>query len=266
MPFAIIGYSLGITNLGANIDLRILLPVILCMVFARNTAMAFNRYADRFIDAKNPRTKAREIPAGIVKPFAALIFMFVNAIAFIITCLYINILVFYLSPVALFVILIYSLTKKFTSLCHFVLGVGLSLAPIGAYLAVTGAFSILPIYFSIIVLLWTSGFDILYALADKDFDVQEKLHSIPASLGIKKAIFVSRFLHAILAILVITIGLVYFGIFYAIGAAVFIILLALQHIIVKPNDLSRLNTAFFTINGIASIIFAGFVVADLLVI
>ncbi len=264
MPFAMIGYFLGVVYAGAGFSWQTFLLVILCMVFARNAAMGFNRYADRVIDAKNPRTGRREIPSGIIKPGAALAFVIANAIAFIVTCWFLNPLVFYLSPVALLVVLGYSLTKKHTSLCHFVLGIGLSLAPIGAYLAVTGVFAWLPLMFSFIVLLWSGGFDIIYALQDEDFDVQEQLHSIPAWLGVRRALWVSAAVHTIAGALVIVTGIIWhFGIWYAIGGVIFIFLLLYQHLIVKPNDLSRVNAAFFTSNGVASVVFAAFTILDL---
>ena len=266
MPFAMIGYFLGVAYAGVGFSWTTLLMVVLCMVFARNAAMGFNRYADRKIDAKNPRTGKREIPSGIIKPRAALVFVVVNAIAFVVTCRLINPLVFYLSPVALLVVLGYSLTKKYTSFCHFILGIGLSLAPIGAYLAVTGVFAWLPLMFSFVVLLWTGGFDIIYALQDKDFDIQERLYSIPAWIGIRRALKVSAAAHVIAGLLVMAVGFFWdFGIWYATGAAIFLFLLLYQHLIVKPSDLSRVNAAFFTSNGIASVIFAIFTIVDLFV-
>jgi 4-hydroxybenzoate polyprenyltransferase len=264
MPFAFIGYFLAV-NQGYELDWIKLLLIVLCMVFARNAAMAFNRYADREIDIKNPRTALREIPRGIIKPKSALRFVILNAIAFFITTSFINQLTLRLSPVALFIILGYSITKKFTFLCHFILGLGLSLAPIGAYLAVTGKFSWLPLMFSSIVLFWVSGFDIIYALQDEQFDKTENLSSIPAFIGIKQAIIVSTVIHIICAVLILTTGFLgNFEIWYWIGAFLFIALLAYQHMLIKPNDLSKLNQAFFTTNGIASLIFAVFTVTDLL--
>ncbi|MDR1153623.1 MAG: putative 4-hydroxybenzoate polyprenyltransferase [Bacteroidales bacterium] len=263
-PFAMIGYFLGAVYAGAGFSWLTFLPVILCMVFARNAAMGFNRYADRLIDAKNPRTGQREIPSGIIRPEAALAFVMVNAVAFVAACRFLNPTVFYLSPVALLVVLGYSLTKKYTALCHFVLGIGLSLAPVGAYLAVTGTFARLPLMFSLVVLLWSGGFDIIYALQDEDFDVRERLHSIPAWLGIRRALIVSSVVHALAGILVVLIGISWnFGICYATGAAIFLFLLLYQHLIVQPDDLSRVNAAFFTSNGIASAVFATFTVLDL---
>ncbi len=264
MPFAMVGYFLGVVYAGVGFSWQTFLLVILCMVFARNAAMGFNRYADRSIDAKNPRTGRREIPVGVIKPGAALAFVIVNAIALIVTCWFLNPLVFYLSPVALLVVLGYSLTKKYTALCHFVLGIGLSLAPVGAYLAVTGVFAWLPVMFSFVVLLWSGGFDIIYALQDEDFDVREQLHSIPAWLGIRRALGVSAVVHVVAGALVVIIGIFWgFGIWYAIGAVIFLFLLLYQHLIVKSDDLSRVNAAFFTSNGIASVVFATFTILDL---
>ncbi|WP_276501548.1 UbiA-like polyprenyltransferase [Terrimonas pollutisoli] len=246
--------------------LKILILVILCMVFARSAAMAFNRYLDRSFDAKNPRTAIREIPAGILKANSVLLFTLVNCLLFIVCTFFINRLCFYLSPVALAVVLGYSYTKRFTPLCHLVLGLGLSLAPIGAYLAVTGQFSLLPILFSLAVIFWVSGFDIIYALQDEEFDKSQQLYSIPAWLGKAKALRVSELLHVLSAACVIGAGLYGgFGWLYWIGIAVFTGMLIYQHSIVKPNDLRKVNLAFMTANGIASVVFAIFVIADLFI-
>jgi len=227
------------------------------MVFARSAAMAFNRYLDRKYDELNPRTAQREIPAGVISPRNALMFTIINAALFIITTLFINTTVFYLSVIALFVILFYSYTKRITALCHLVLGVGLALSPIGAYLAITGYFKLLPILFSLTVFTWVAGFDIIYALQDEEFDRAHKLHSIPEALGKSKALMVSNILHVLSAIFVIIAGLEgQFHWLYWMGCVVFITLLIYQHLIVKPTDLSRVNMAFANTNGIASISFA----------
>lgn len=240
--------------------------VILCMVFARSAAMAFNRYLDRQYDAKNPRTAVREIPSGIITPKNALIFTIVSCCLFLVACFFINRLCFYLSPVALAVVLGYSYTKRFTPLCHLVLGLGLSLAPIGAYLAVTGVFALLPILFSIAVLFWVSGFDIIYALQDEEFDKSQQLYSIPAWLGKAKALRVSELLHLISAASIVYAGIYgHFGWLYWCGTAVFTGMLIYQHSVVKPTDLKRVNLAFMTANGIASVVFAIFVIADLFI-
>ncbi|HAM08933.1 MAG: 4-hydroxybenzoate octaprenyltransferase [Bacteroidetes bacterium GWE2_41_25] len=264
MPFALIGFSLGISDGDLRFSLKLLLLIILCMVFARNSAMGFNRLVDRKFDEKNPRTKNREIPSGIISPGAATLFIIINAALFIATTYFINRLVFWLSPVALLVILGYSLTKRITALCHLILGLGLSLAPIGAYLSVTGSFNLLPVIYSFIVFTWSGGFDIIYALQDDDFDRSANLYSIPSLIGRKNALIVSSILHSVTFMLVITAGITGGSgyIFWA-GALIFSILLLYQHLIVKYDDLSKVNLAFGTTNGIASIIFALFVIIDL---
>lgn len=265
LPFALIGFFLAIGFYDFPIDWKLLGLVVLCMVFARNAAMAFNRYIDRNIDKENPRTAIREIPAGIVSEKSALIFVILNCALFITTTWFINPLCFYLSPVALAVTLGYSYTKRFTALCHLILGLGLSLAPIGAFIAVTGFFDWLPILFSLTVLFWVSGFDIIYALQDADFDQSKNLHSIPASLGPNGAIRLSNVFHTLTAGFILLAGAYgNFTSFYWIGALIFIGLLIYQHLIIKPNDLSKINLAFFTTNGIASVVYSLFVLTDLL--
>ena len=265
MPFAFIGFFLAVTTTSYRFDWVKLLLMVLCMVFARNSAMAFNRYLDRNIDAKNPRTQKRDIPAGRISPAAALTFTLINCSLFIATTWFINMLCFFLSPVALLVVLGYSATKRFTALCHLVLGLGLSLAPIGAYLVVTGHFALLPVFFSLSVLCWVSGFDIIYALQDEDFDRGENLHSIPAWLGKVNALRLSTVLHILSAAFIIAPVLFIpsdFGWPYYIGIAFFCTMLIYQHRLVKPNDLSRVNFAFMTTNGIASVVFAAFFLLD----
>jgi 4-hydroxybenzoate polyprenyltransferase len=285
MPFAMIGFGLAVRELlllhagnqnystdpsvtySNNKPLWLtFLLVIICMVTARSAAMGFNRFLDRNFDAKNPRTAIREIPAGIISANSALMFVIVNCVAFILATYFINTICFFLSPVALFVILFYSYTKRFTPLCHLVLGLGLSLAPIGAYLAVTGHFSLLPILFSFAVLFWVSGFDIIYALQDVEFDQSQSLYSIPVILGKYNALRVSEALHILSATMVITAGFIgNFGWLYWAGIGVFIGMLFYQHSVVKPNDLRRVNLAFMTANGIASVVFAVFVLADMFI-
>ncbi len=266
MPFALTGFFLGFAETN-EFDPLILLLVVLCMVFARNAAMGFNRWADRDIDADNKRTKVREIPAGVIKARQALIFVIVNCVLFIATTWFINSLCFYLSPVALLVILGYSLTKRFTALCHLVLGLGLSLAPVGAYIAVTGYFNFAPILLGVAVLTWVSGFDIIYALQDEDFDKAHDLHSIPAFLGKNRAMLVSSFLHVLTAATLATFIYLIGGQYLAwVAAGVFICLLVYQHLIVKPNDLSRINLAFFTTNGVASMVFGVLVILEILLV
>lgn len=296
MPFALIGFFLGLVywkflnlklylpNIDANwVSISNDIPgwrfqydwnflfhkfflILLCMIFARSAAMAFNRYLDRKWDALNPRTAIREIPKGIITPKNALVFTIVCSTLFILCTFFINPLCFALSPVALAVVLGYSYTKRFTAFCHLVLGLGLALAPIGAYLAVTGRFQLLPLLFSFAVLFWVSGFDIIYALQDEEFDKQNKLYSIPAWLGKGSALRVSEILHLLSAGCVVLAGkLGHFGWLYWLGVLVFGGMLVYQHSIVKPTDLRRVNLAFMTANGIASVVFAVFVIADLFV-
>lgn len=264
LPFAIIGFFLGVTTTDASFSWIKFVLMLGCMVFARNSAMAFNRYLDRDIDARNPRTQVRDIPSGKVAAKSALVFTILNSLLFVLCSFFINNLCFFLSPVALLVVLGYSYTKRFTALCHLILGLGLSLAPIGAYLVVTGKFAFLPICFSLAVLGWVSGFDIIYALQDDEFDKQNKLHSIPATFGRKNALNISNLLHLFSAICVIvpifiapTLSWPYYaGVFFFCCALIY------QHMLVNPNDLSKVNRAFFTTNGIASVVFAAFFLLD----
>lgn len=264
MPFALIGFVLGTKNVAFEFSFFKLLLVILCMIFARSGAMAFNRFLDKNFDAKNPRTAIREIPAGLVSANSVLIFTIINCCLFIICTYFINQLCFYLSPIALIVVLGYSYTKRFTNLCHLILGLGLSLAPIGSYLAVTGSFNFIPLLFSVCVIFWVAGFDIIYALQDEGFDKENKLFSIPASMGISKALVVSKFLHLMSALALVASGIIgNFGAMYWIGFILFVGMLVYQQSIVKPNDFRKVNFAFIAANGIASVVFSCFVIMDL---
>ena len=264
MPFALIGFFLATKSY--EFEWITIIYVMLCMVFARSAAMAFNRYIDRDIDSTNPRTaKIREIPNGSIKANSALLFVIINSLLFIATTYFINSLCFVLSPIALITILGYSYTKRFTALCHLVLGLGLSLAPIGAYLAVSGEFNVIPLLFSVAILFWVSGFDIIYALQDEEFDKAQELHSIPVLIGKKNALILSTFLHFLtFSALSIAGSFGEFGLYYWIGFCIFSALLVYQHALVKHNDLSKVNLAFFTTNGIASAIFGAFVIFDIL--
>lgn len=269
LPFAFLGFFLAILKENKGISWGLFLLVLLCMVFARSAAMAFNRYLDRDIDLKNPRTQMREIPAGVISPRAALVFVLFNCLLFMATTWFINPLCFWLSPLALLIVLGYSYTKRFTFLCHFVLGLGLSLAPIGAYLAVAGSFALLPLLYSATVLLWVSGFDIIYALQDEDFDKKLSLRSIPVVLGKRNALRLSSMLHlicgglVILAAFLLELSFPAFGWLNGLAASIFITLLYYQHTLVKPNDLRRVNLAFFTTNGVASLLFGAIVILDI---
>ena len=264
MPFAFIGFFLATKNY--DFEWITLLYVVFCMVFARSAAMAFNRYIDRDIDTANPRTaEVREIPNGSIKANSALLFVIINSLLFIATTYLINPLCLALSPIALLVVLGYSYTKRFTALCHLILGLGLALAPIGAYLAISGEFNIIPLFFSAAVLFWVSGFDIIYSLQDEEFDKTHELHSIPVLLGKKNALMLSNILHLLTFSALSIAGLLGdFILYYWIGFSIFSALLVYQHTLVKENDLSKVNLAFFTTNGIASLIFGAFVIADLL--
>lgn len=264
MPFALTGFfwTLHETNL-PEFPYFTLVLILLCMVFARNAAMAFNRYIDREYDAANPRTANREIPAGIIVPKSALIFVALNSVLFCLTTSFINTACLCLSIPALFVVLGYSYTKRFTFLCHFVLGLGLAMAPTGACIALAGTILTVPLCLSALVLLWVGGFDILYALPDDEFDKKHGLHSIPAFLGRRRAMTLSAAVHFLAAAVVVTIPYVSEGgILQIIGSAGFIFLLVYQHIIVGPDNLKRLGAAFGLTNGMASVWYAAFAIAD----
>jgi 4-hydroxybenzoate polyprenyltransferase len=270
LPFALLGFFLAVLDKGTLHWWQLVL-VVLCMVFARSAAMAFNRWQDRDIDGKNPRTAIREIPSGVISSRSALGFIFLNCGLFILCAGLLNPLCLLLSPVALLVILGYSYTKRFTYLCHFVLGLGLALAPIGAYLAVTAQWALLPVLYGLVVLLWVAGFDIIYALQDEHFDREEELFSIPVRLGTVNALRLGRLLHLLCASILIF-ALVYQANLYPefqwlsyVAGGVFLACLVYQHSLVKPGDLSQVNLAFFTTNGIASLVFGLLSILDIYV-
>ena len=272
MPFALMSFVYAVTqSQNASSEstpwwwATLLVQVVLCMVFARNVAMGFNRWADRDIDARNPRTASREIPAGQVSPKAAIWFVVVNAILFIITAATINPLTAWLSPVALGVVMFYSYCKRFTSLAHMVLGLSLGIAPVGAYIAVTGEFALVPCILSMLVLTWCGSFDIIYALQDKDFDRANGLHSIPAKFSVRTSLYISIALH------VVTIAcLVWFAMLLPqswwiwSGAAIFAAIIVAEHIIVTPTRQRNIPIAFGTLNGLASVTLATLVIIGLL--
>lgn len=264
LPFAVIGFFLAIHTTHYGFDWLKLLLMLACMVFARNAAMAFNRFLDRDIDAANPRTAMRDIPAGRISPPQALAFTIINSALFLAATWFINLICFYLSPVALAVVLGYSYTKRFTPLCHLVLGLGLGLAPLGAYLVVTGVFDVVPVFYALAVLFWVAGFDIIYALQDEGFDRAHRLKSIPVWLGKHLALKVSEVLHVLSAIFVtLPMFFVPLGWFYILGVVFYCALLVYQHRIVSPTDLSRVDRAFMTTNGVASVVFACFFLLDM---
>jgi 4-hydroxybenzoate polyprenyltransferase len=263
MPFALASFFLAVGTGEGALSWRLLVLVVAAMVLARNAAMAFNRYIDREIDKANPRTSMREIPAGVIPAQWALLFIIINSVLFMFVAWLINQLCFALSPLALLVILGYSLTKRFTALCHLILGLGLALAPVGAWLAVTGSFALTPVLIGIAVLLWVAGFDIIYALQDEHFDLENRLRSIPATIGRKRAMNLSSALHLLsFATLTTVAWLTDFTITGWSATLIFGAMLLYQHLIINPKDISRVNLAFFTTNGIASIIWGAGVILD----
>lgn len=263
MPFAILGFFLAIHQHNIPFTWHLFFLIIACLVFARSAAMSFNRIVDLKFDKENERTRTRELPSNKISKTGAYAFLSLNIIFFILTTWFINSICFYLSPVALIVILGYSYTKRFTFLCHLILGIGLALAPIGAFLAVTGFFELTPILLSFAVFFWVSGFDIIYALQDVNFDKQVNLYSIPSYFGEKQGLKIARFIHMLSIACIFTFGiLAELSILFYIGTFIFCGLLIYQHTLVKVNDLSKINLAFFTSNGIASIVFSIFTVLD----
>ena len=268
MPFGMIGFFIGVIEYGLDqINVKLLGLVVLCMVTARNAAMAFNRWADQEIDKKNPRTSTREIPSGIISQTSALWFVIINVVLFFISAYFINPLCFYLSPIAILIVLGYSYTKRFSWICHLILGVGLSLAPIGACLAVTAHFSLVTFLYGVAVITWVAGFDILYALQDVEFDKKESLHSIPVKFGMSKSLTISMGLHVLCAICIVICSYLLWHQFqlrgFMLGGSMsFLTLLYYQHTIVSERDLSKLNLAFFTTNGFASLILAIGIIID----
>lgn len=224
--------------------------ILVAMVGARSSAMAFNRIADRGIDAENPRTRSRDIPAGRVSVASASVFCVLSAAVFVFAAWRLNPLCLALSPVALGIVLGYSYTKRVTALSHVVLGLGLAIAPVGAWIAVTGAFALPPVVLGLSVLFWVAGFDVIYSLQDEAFDREHGLFSLPARLGARRALDVSTAFHAVsLALLYGVCLLVDGGLLFGIGVVLAGVFLVRQHVLVKPGDLSRVDGAFFTANG-----------------
>ena len=268
MPFALLSFTSAwmLSNAEHNSLWLLLLQVVGCMVFARNVAMGFNRWADRFIDAENPRTAEREIPAGKVSPRGAVVFIVVNAVLFIALAATINPLCGYLSPVALAVVMFYSYCKRFTALAHLVLGISLGIAPVGANIAVTGAISLESIVLALVVMSWCAGFDIIYALQDADYDRKRGLHSIPSHFSARTSLIISALLHA---------ASIAFLVWYAsyqpqswllyLGCASFALIVASEHYIVTPTRQRNIGIAFGTFNALASMSLAVCLIANLLI-
>lgn len=272
MPFALMSftYALWEGDFGAENSnpywwAILLLQVVLCMVFARNVAMGFNRWADREIDAKNPRTATREIPAGKISPRAAITFVAINAALFILTAATINPLTAWLSPVALAVVMFYSYCKRFTSLAHMVLGLSLAIAPVGAYIAVRGVFALEPCILALLVMTWCGSFDIIYALQDRDFDIKNGLHSIPSHFSVKTSLYISIALHVVSII-----ALFWFvsylpqNIWVWSGATIFTLIIIAEHLLVTPTRQRNIGIAFGTLNGLASTTLATLVIIGIL--
>ena len=272
MPFAMLAFVYAVKTSGVAAGgnspwwwAPLLVQVVLCMVFARNVAMGFNRWADRDIDAKNPRTADREIPAGKISARAALWFVIINALLFVGVASTINLLTALLSPVALGVVMFYSYCKRFTSLAHMVLGLSLGIAPVGAYIAVTGEFALEACILSLVVITWTSGFDIIYALQDRDFDREQGLHSIPAKFSPAQALAISIALHAVsIASLVWFATYLPSSVWTWAGVATFAAILCLEHILVTPTRTRHIGIAFGTLNGLASMTLAVLAIIGLL--
>jgi len=253
LPYALVAAVLATGGLP---EPRVLILVVAAMVCARSAAMAFNRLIDAPIDAANPRTAVRSIPAGRLSRTYATGFTLLAGALFVFIAYLLNPLAFALSPLMLAVLLGYSLTKRFTNLCHFVLGLALGLSPLGAWIAVTGSFDWLPVWLGLAVLLWTAGFDIIYACQDIGFDREQRLHSVPATMGVSRSLHLSRLLH-----LVMLAVLVWFGLetalawLYWVGLAIVAGCLAYEHALVWDGSLERVDLAFFTMNGVVSLVF-----------
>ena len=267
LPFALVGVVLA--SYVKEVTATVVLWVAVAFTSARFAAMAYNRIVDRRLDALNPRTAAREIPTGVIGVHEAGLAVAISSAVFLFSAWRLNPLCFALSPVALAWVLGYSYTKRFTRWAHLVLGLGLGIAPVGGYLAVTGAWStpwwMLPML-AAAVMTWVGGFDVFYALQDVAFDRERGLHSIPAALGERKALLVARSLHVGTVVALAAVGAaVDAGWLYWVGVAVVAALLLFEHSLVRADDLSKLDAAFFTTNGIISIAFFGFVLAERLV-
>ena len=272
MPFALMSFVYAVKSSPESENFSnpywwvvLLVQVVLCMVFARNVAMGFNRWADREIDARNPRTATREIPSGVVSARAALWFVVINAVLFVAVSATINSLTAMLSPVALLVVMAYSYCKRFTSLAHMVLGLSLAIAPVGAYIAVRGEFALVPCVLAVLVMTWCGSFDIIYALQDREFDKKEGLHSIPSKFSVRTSLYISIALHVVtLAALAWFVYLMPQSIWIWIGATIFAAIIVLEHILVTPSRQRNIGIAFGTLNGLASTTLAVFVIIGLL--
>jgi 4-hydroxybenzoate polyprenyltransferase len=265
LPFALA--SAAIAARGHHISLARIAGIVTAMAGARTAAMGFNRIVDRHIDARNPRTRAREIPAGLISLRAAWTLTLLSTIVFVAAAAALGRLCVALSPLALLLLFGYSFTKRFTALCHLFLGLAIAAGPAGAWIAVRGDFTWTPGLLMIAVASWIAGFDVLYALSDHEFDRASGIHSIPARLGVPTSLAVSAALHVItVAALVLLAGAAHLGAAYMVGVAIAVVLLVYEHAILRPADLSRLNIAFFNLNGYVSFVFLVAVLADTLLL
>jgi len=262
LPFALCGAMLAA---GGFPSVRQLVWIIVAMVAARSAAMAFNRWADASIDAANPRTSTRALPAGQLSPAFVATFVVVSSAIFIFAASQLNRLALMLSPVALAVLLLYSYTKRVTRWSHLVLGFALGIAPAAAWIAVRGSLDPRILLLTAAVTFWVGGFDVLYACQDFEFDRQTGLHSIPRYVGIPAALWIARGFHLVMVGLLVALLIVFgMGKIAAVGVVAVTLLLLYEHSLVRPNDLSKLNAAFFTMNGVISVLFFVFVASDLL--
>jgi 4-hydroxybenzoate polyprenyltransferase len=262
LPFALCGAMLAANGIPTA---RQVAWIIVAMVAARSAAMAFNRWADASIDAANPRTQTRALPAGALTPAFVGTFVLVSCAVFVIAAWQLNRMTLLLSPVALSIVLLYSYTKRFTRWSHLVLGFALGVAPAAAWIAVRGSLDRRILLLTAAVTFWVAGFDVLYACQDYEFDRQTGLHSVPRYLGIAKSLWISRIFHLLMLGLLVWLVLAFgLGTVTLVGVAVVGLLLAYEHSLVSANDLSKLNAAFFTMNGVISVVFFAFVAADVL--
>ena len=262
LPFALCGAMLAANGLPSA---HVLAWIIVAMVTARSAAMAFNRLADASIDAANPRTQTRALPAGTLTPSFVITFVLVSCALFVFAASQLNRLSFILSPLALAIILLYSYTKRFTRWSHLVLGFAMGIAPSAAWIAVRGSLDPKILLLTAAVTFWGAGFDVLYACQDYEFDREAGLHSIPRYFGISKSLWISRLFHFIMLLLLVSLVVVFGLEKLAIAGVVAVaLLLAYEHSLVSPRDLSKLNAAFFTMNGVISVVFFFCVAGDLL--
>jgi 4-hydroxybenzoate polyprenyltransferase len=262
LPFALCGAMLAANGIPTPSQLA---WIIVAMVTARSAAMAFNRLADASIDAANPRTQTRALPSGTLTPGFVATFVVASCAIFLFAASRLNRLTLLLSPVALAVVLLYSYTKRFTRWSHLVLGFALGIAPAAAWIAVRGSFDPRILLLTAAVTFWVAGFDVLYACQDYEFDQQAGLHSIPRHVGIGGALWVARLFHFVMLLLLASVVLVFgLGKLAVAGVVIVALLLGYEHSLLSSNDLSKLNAAFFTMNGVISVVFLVFIAGDLL--